>query len=115
VLAADAIVFLGYLITFLTLRENSFASRIIEVEKGQQVISTGPYAIVRHPMYAGVLLMFLFTPLAHGSSLALVVFVPLAVMIVMRIRNEETVLARELPGYLEYCGEVRYRLVPGIW
>jgi protein-S-isoprenylcysteine O-methyltransferase Ste14 len=115
VLAADAIVFLGYLIIFLTLRENCFASRIIEVEEGQQVISTGPYAVVRHPMYAGMLLMFLFTPLALGSSLALVVFVPLAVMIVFRIRNEETVLRRELPGYQEYCGTVRYRLVPGIW
>jgi protein-S-isoprenylcysteine O-methyltransferase Ste14 len=115
VLTADAIVFLGYLITFLTLRENSFASRIIEVEVGQQVISTGPYAIVRHPMYAGVILMFLFTPLALGSSLALVAVVPLAVLIVLRIRNEETVLARELPGYVEYCGKVRYRLVPGIW
>ena len=115
VLTADAIVFLGYLITFLTLRENSFASRIIEVEVGQQVISTGPYAIVRHPMYAGVILMFLFTPLALGSSLALVAVVPLAVLIVLRIRNEETVLVRELPGYVEYCGKVRYRLVPGIW
>ncbi len=115
VLAADAIVFLGYLITFLTLRENSFASRIIEVEQGQRVISTGPYAIVRHPMYAGVILMFLFTPLALGSSLALVAFVPLAVLIAFRIRNEEAVLVRELPGYREYCGKVRYRLVPGIW
>ena len=115
VLVADAIVFLGYLITFVTLRENSFASRIIEVEPRQQVISTGPYAVVRHPMYAGMLLMFLFTPLALGSSLALVVFVPLAVMIVLRIRKEEAMLSRELPGYREYCGKVRYRLVPGIW
>jgi protein-S-isoprenylcysteine O-methyltransferase Ste14 len=115
VLVADASVFFGYLITFFTLRENRFASRIIEVEEGQQVISTGSYAVVRHPMYAGMLLMFLFTPPALGSFLALVVFVPLALMIVFRIRNEEEVLVRELPGYSEYCGKVRYRLVPGIW
>jgi protein-S-isoprenylcysteine O-methyltransferase Ste14 len=76
VLAADVIVFLGYCIEFLTLRENSYASRIIEVEPGQQVISTGPYAVIRHPMYAGFLLMFLFTPLALGSYWAMVVFIP---------------------------------------
>jgi protein-S-isoprenylcysteine O-methyltransferase Ste14 len=115
VLLADVIVFLGYIIAFLTLRENSYASRIIEVESGQKVISTGPYAVIRHPMYAGFLLMFLFTPLALGSYWALVVFAPLAVMIMFRILNEEEVLLRELPGYREYYGKVRYRLVPGVW
>lgn len=115
VLASDVIVFLGYFVIFLTFLENSYASRIIEVEKGQTVISTGPYAIVRHPMYLGWLLMFLFTPIALGSYWALIVFLPLAVMIIFRIRNEEEVLLRDLPGYKEYCTKVRYRLVPLVW
>lgn len=115
VLAADVTVFLGYSIVFLTLRENSYASRIIEVEPGQKVISTGPYAVIRHPMYAGVLLMFLFTPLALGSYWAMVVFIPLAVMIMFRILNEEEVLSRDLAGYQEYCRKVRYRLIPRVW
>ncbi len=112
---ADLMVFLGYVITFLTLRENSFASRIIEVEPCQKVISTGPYAVIRHPMYAGTILMILFTPLALGSYWAMVMFVPLVVLIVFRILNEEKVLSRDLTGYLEYCKKVRYRLVPYVW
>jgi protein-S-isoprenylcysteine O-methyltransferase Ste14 len=115
VLAASVMVFAGYLIFFLTMKENSYASRIIEVENGQKVISTGPYSQVRHPMYSGVLLMFLFTPLALGSYVALIMFPPLLVTIVMRIRNEEAVLTRDLVGYSEYCKRTRYRLVPGIW
>jgi len=97
------------------LRENSFVSRIIEVEPGQQVLSTGPYTVIRHPMYAEALLMFLFTPLALGSYWALVIIAPRPVMIVFRIMNEEEVLCRDLPGYKEYCMKVRYRLVPGVW
>jgi protein-S-isoprenylcysteine O-methyltransferase Ste14 len=115
ILAADVIVFLGYSIAFLTLRENSFASRIIEFEPDQKGISSGPYPVIRHPMYAGVLLMFLFTPLALGSYWAMVVFVPLAVIIVFRILNEKEVLLRDLAGYQEYCRKVRYRLVPRVW
>ena len=115
VLAANLIVFLGYIISFLTLRENTFASRIIEVEKGQQVISSGPYSIIRHPMYAGVLLMFMFSPLALGSYWALVVMSPLPALLMFRILNEEEVLSTELPGYQEYCRKVRYRLVPYVW
>jgi protein-S-isoprenylcysteine O-methyltransferase Ste14 len=115
VIAADIIVFLGYLLFFFVLRENSYASRIIEVEKEQKVITTGPYAIVRHPMYLGVLLMYLFTPLALGSYWALIFFLPLLPLIILRLLNEEEVLSKELPGYQEYCRKTRYRLFPFIW
>jgi len=115
VVAANAMVLSGYIFVFFVLRENSYASRIIEVEKDQKVITTGPYAIVRHPMYSGVLLMLLFTPLALGSYWALIFFLPLLPLIVLRLLNEEEVLLRELLGYKEYCRKTRYRLFPFIW
>ena len=115
VIAANAIVLSGYIFVFLVLRENSYASRIIEVEKGQQVITTGPYAIVRHPMYMGILVMYLFTPLALGSYWAIIFFLPLIPLLVSRLLNEEEMLLRELPGYEEYCQKTRYHLIPFIW
>jgi len=115
VLAADAGVFLGYCLIFLVFKENSYAARIIEVDEGQKVITTGPYSIIRHPMYLGFLIMYLLTPIALGSWRAVAVFLLLIPIIVWRILDEEKVLLRDLPGYYEYGLEKTYRLLPYIW
>jgi len=114
-LAGNAVVFMSYMFIFLVLRENSYASRVIDVEKNQKVISTGPYRIIRHPMYSGMILMFLATPIALGSYWACIFFLPLLPLMVLRILNEEKVLIRDLPGYGEYCEKTRFRLIPHIW
>jgi protein-S-isoprenylcysteine O-methyltransferase Ste14 len=115
IIAADVVVFCGYIFFFLVLRENSYASRVVEVEKEQKVISTGPYAYIRHPLYSAVLLIYLFSPLALGSFWALIAMIPLPFVLILRIKNEESLLKKELAGYEEYTGKVRYRLIPGIW
>ena len=115
VLAANVLVILGYILVFLVFKENPFASRVVEVEPDQRVISSGPYALVRHPMYLGTSIMWLATPIALGSYWALPVFLILPIVLVYRIMNEEEVLQRELPGYREYTQTVKYRLIPGIW
>jgi protein-S-isoprenylcysteine O-methyltransferase Ste14 len=116
VLLADVLVFLGYVLVFLVFRENSYASRIIEISKGQKVISTGPYAVVRHPMYLGSILMYLSMPIALGSYVALLFFAPVIFAILFfRIGDEEKLLRKSLKGYKEYCKKVRFRLLPGIW
>ena len=115
VLLADLIILLGYLLIFFVFRQNSYASRIIEVDEEQKVISTGLYAIVRHPMYVGVLIMYIPTPLALGSYWGLIPFALLPLSLALRILNEEKVLSENLPGYKEYCQKTRYRLIPFIW
>ena len=100
---------------FLVFRANSYASRIIEVEQDQHVITSGPYAIVRHPMYAGVIVMYLLTPLALGSWWAVIPALPLVPILIARIRNEEHVLATRLEGYAAYMRTTRSRLIPGVW
>ena len=112
---AAVIVLLGYGLFFLVMRENSYASRVVEVNTGQKVIDTGPYAIVRHPMYVAALLMFLAGPLALGSYWALIPSLLTIWVFVARILNEEMVLVRDLPGYPAYMQRVRFRLVPGVW
>jgi protein-S-isoprenylcysteine O-methyltransferase Ste14 len=112
---SEALVLAGYVITFWVMKENSFASRTVEVVEGQRVISTGPYRLVRHPMYFGAVLMLLFTPLALGSWWALPGFLLVGVLIVLRLLNEEKILSRELPGYSDYCLRTRYRLIPLVW
>ncbi len=115
VIGADVLVILGYMIVFLVFRENSFTSAIIEVGAGQQVVTTGPYALVRHPMYAGALLGILATPIALGSCWGLVPAGFLAGAIVWRLLDEEDYLDHDLPGYDEYRRQVRWRLVPWLW
>jgi protein-S-isoprenylcysteine O-methyltransferase Ste14 len=115
VLTADAAVFLGYGLIFWVFKENSYASRTIEVVEGQKVITTGPYSIIRHPMYLGFLVMYQLTPIALGSWWAVPVFSLIIPLLVWRIYNEEKVLLRDLPGYYEYCQKRRYRLLPLIW
>jgi len=115
IIVGEMLVLTGYLMTVSVLKHNSYASRIIEVQKGQKVISTGPYAIVRHPMYSSVLVMYTASPLALGSYWALIPAFFIIVVIVARIFNEERVLKKDLEGYVEYTHKVRYRLIPGIW
>ncbi len=105
----------GYLIIFLVFRQNSYASRIIEINIGQKVITSGLYRLVRHPMYLGVLIMYLPTPLALGSYWGLIPMAFLPVALVFRILNEEKVLSENLEGYNEYCRTTKYRLIPYIW
>ena len=115
VLAADAGVLLGYCFILLVFKENSYTSRTIEVVEGQKLITTGPYSIIRHPMYLGFLVMYLLTPMALGSWWAVPVFSLYIPLMVWRIINEEKVLLRDLPGYHDYCKKMHYRLVPFIW
>ena len=116
VIAADIVVLLGYLIIFLVFKQNSYASRIVEVNENQKVITTGLYGVVRHPMYLGILIMYLPTPIALGSYWGLIPFIAfLPVALVFRILNEEKVLSNNLQAYKEYCQKTRYRLIPFIW
>lgn len=114
--AAAAIAFLiAYALYAEVLRENTYLSRTIEVQENQTVVDTGLYGIVRHPMYAVTLLLFLSMPLVLGSAIALVVFLAYPFIIAKRIRNEEEFLEKELNGYREYKQKVKYRLIPFIW
>lgn len=112
---ADVFVFGGYMIFVWVLTVNSYLSRTVEVDAGQKVVSSGPYGIVRHPMYFGVTIMYLASPLALGSYWALIPAALVIPLLVARLRNEEQVLLRDLPGYAEYRQKVKYRLLPGVW
>jgi protein-S-isoprenylcysteine O-methyltransferase Ste14 len=115
VLVADGMVVLSFAIMFLVLKQNSYAASTIQVEADQPVVSSGTYAIVRHPMYAGALLLVIFTPLALGSYWTLLVLIPTFPVLAWRLLDEERFLKLNLPGYADYCRQVRYRLIPGIW
>ena len=110
------VLFLGsYALYAEVLRENTWLSRTIEVQEGQQVVSTGLYGIVRHPMYMATLVLFLSMPLVLRSALAFVVFLAYPAIIAGRLLDEERFLAAELPGYSEYMQKVKWRLIPFIW
>ena len=115
VAAGLMLVAIGYTIIFFVYKENTYSSATIEVAQDQKVIATGPYSVVRHPMYAGGLLYLIGTPLALGSWWGLVPFVATLPFLIWRIFDEEEFLARNLPGYAEYRNQVRFRLAPGIW
>jgi protein-S-isoprenylcysteine O-methyltransferase Ste14 len=114
-LLADGLVMLGFFIVFRVFRENSYASATIEVSKEQKVIETGPYRVVRHPMYAGALFILVFSPLALGSWVGVLFSLPLILTIAVRLLAEEEFLRATLSGYEEYRQKVRYRLIPFIW
>jgi len=104
-------------IAWLTFRENSFATPAVQVQgdRGQEVIQTGPYALVRHPLYAGALLWMLGAPLLLGSTVGFAGSVAMIALVAVRAVGEERVLVEELPGYAAYRGKVRWRFVPGVW
>lgn len=106
---------LGYLLFAEVLRENAYLSRTVEVQENQKVIDTGLYGIVRHPMYLATIILFLSMPLILGSLISFIVFLIYPVIIAMRIRNEEQVLAEGLEGYEEYKERVRYKVIPFLW
>jgi protein-S-isoprenylcysteine O-methyltransferase Ste14 len=114
-LAGDGLVGIGWIAIFFVFRENSFTSATIELAPDQKVISTGPYALVRHPMYAGALVMLLGIPIALGSWWGILVVAAMLPALIWRLLEEEKFLARNLAGYVEYRNKVRYRLIPTVW
>ena len=114
-LAAAAVFLVGYALFGEVLRENEYLSRTVEVQEGQRVVDSGLYGVVRHPMYAASVLLFLAMPLVLNSIFSFLVMLSYLPLIVRRIKNEEKLLIRELPGYEEYTERVKYRLIPFVW
>ena len=111
----DALIALGFLFTFFVFKQNSYGASTIQIAEGQTVISTGPYAFVRHPMYAAALVMLLGIPLALGSWWGLFALLLVLPVLIWRLLDEERFLRQNLPGYPEYQAKVRYRLLPFVW
>ncbi len=105
----------SYLLYAEVMRENAYLSRKIEVQEGQKVVDTGLYGIVRHPMYATTILMFLMIPIILGSWCSFVVFLFYPIIIAIRVKNEEKILSEQLEGYCEYKEKVRYKIIPFVW
>ena len=115
VIISSILFIITYLLYAEVLRENTYLSRTIEVQENQKVIDTGLYGIVRHPMYAATILLFLTMPLILGSIISFVIFLIYPIIIAKRIKNEEEVLEKDLTGYSEYKNKVRYKVIPFIW
>ena len=115
VTAGEGLIAIGFYLIFLVYRENTFTSATIEVAEDQKVISTGPYALIRHPMYASAFLYLVGTPLALGSYWGLLALLLMMSFLIWRLFDEEKFLARNLPGYTEYQEQVQHRLVPYVW
>ncbi len=115
VIAGDALMALGFYIIFRVFKENTFTAATVEIHKDQKVISTGPYAQVRHPMYFGGLLLLIGTPIALGSYWGILVFIPFLPILIWRLLDEEKFLSKNLPGYPEYQKKATHRLVPFVW
>lgn len=113
--AGDVLVALGFLFIFFVFKVNSYGASTIQIAEDQKVIATGPYALVRHPMYAGALVMLVGVPLALGSWLGLFILALLLPVLIWRLLEEEKFLAKNLPGYTDYQKRVRYRFIPYIW
>jgi protein-S-isoprenylcysteine O-methyltransferase Ste14 len=114
-IAGNVLILLSFLFMFWVIRVNSYAASNIRVEKDQKVIDTGPYAYVRHPMYAGAIWLFIAIPLALGAWWWTLLAIPCLPVLVWRLLDEERILRRDLPGYTEYAQRVRYRLIPYLW
>ena len=115
VIVSSVVLLASYALYAEVMRENAYLSRTIEVQEGQKVVDTGLYGIVRHPMYAVTVWLFLSIPLVLGSFWSLLCFAPYPIVIIVRILNEEKVLTAELDGYADYKKKVKYRLIPFIW
>ena len=113
--AASVLFLAAYALYAEVMRENAYLSRTIKVEEGQKVVDTGLYGIVRHPMYMATILLFLMIPIVLGSWYALIVFAFYPAIIIVRLKDEEDLLTRELPGYAEYKKKVKYRIIPYVW
>ena len=114
-LAGDALIAFGFLLIFIVIKVNAYAASTIQIAEGQKVISTGPYSLVRHPMYAGALPLLIGVPLALGAWRGLFVLILFIPALIWRLLDEDKFLQKNLPGYTDYCQEVHYRLVPFIW
>ena len=115
VVVSSAIFIIAYILYAEVLRENTYLSRTIEVQENQKVVDTGLYGIVRHPMYAATILLFLSMPLILGSIISFIIFLIYPFIISKRIKNEEKVLEKDLIGYAEYKRKVKYKIIPFIW